>query len=55
MTYAAVFGLRSDLNLSGSQYSWAVSLFYFGQLASEYPAIYLMSRLHLVRFVGVCM
>lgn len=55
MTYAAVFGLRPDFNLSGSQYSWAVSLLYFGQLASEYPAIYLMSRLHLVRFLGVCM
>lgn len=55
INYASVFGLSEDLDLSGSQFSWAISLFYFGQLVSEYPAAYLMSRLRLKIFVGICM
>lgn len=55
INYAAVFGLSEDLKLTGSQFSWCVSLFYFGQLCSEYPAAYLMSRLPIIRFVGVTM
>lgn len=55
INYASVFGLSESLNLSNGQYSWAVSLFYFGQLVSEYPAAYLMSRFNVVRFVGICM
>lgn len=55
INYAAVFGLSEDLGLSGSQFSWAISLFYFGQLVSEYPAAYLMSRLPVTSFVGVTM
>lgn len=35
------------------QYSWCSSIFYVGQLVSEYPFIYLQSRLPLSRFVGV--
>jgi hypothetical protein len=55
INYASVFGLEDSLGLSGAQYSWAVSLFYFGQLVSEYPAAYLMSRFSVVRFIGICM
>ncbi|PWY63041.1 putative allantoate permease [Aspergillus eucalypticola CBS 122712] len=53
LSYTAVFGLRTDLNLTSSQYSWCTSLFYFGQLVSEYLAVYLMSRLPLIRVVGI--
>ena len=53
INYAAVFGLKSDLKLTGDEFSWVISLFYFGQLCSEYPAIYLMSRLPLTVYVGV--
>ncbi|KAH7361596.1 major facilitator superfamily domain-containing protein [Plectosphaerella cucumerina] len=53
INYAAVFGLSEDLNLTGSEFSWAISLFYFGQLCSEYPAAYLMSRLPITVFVGI--
>ncbi|KAF5262986.1 hypothetical protein FOXYS1_6260, partial [Fusarium oxysporum] len=53
LSYAAVFGLIDDLNLTSSQYSWCSSIFYVGQLVAEYPCIYLMSRLHLTKFVGV--
>ncbi|UDD63573.1 hypothetical protein AFCA_010834 [Aspergillus flavus] len=53
LSYAGVFGLMGDLNLTSSQYSWCSSIFYVGQLVSEYPFIYLMSRLPLTKFVGV--
>ncbi|PLB46649.1 MFS general substrate transporter [Aspergillus steynii IBT 23096] len=53
INYAAVFGLKKDLGLSGADFSWAVSLFYFGQLFSQYPAAYLMSRVRITSFVGV--
>ncbi|OHF04260.1 major facilitator superfamily transporter [Colletotrichum orchidophilum] len=53
LSYASVFGLITDLNLTSSQYSWCSSIFYVGQLVSEYPFIYLMSRFHLTKFVGV--
>ncbi|KAF5009269.1 hypothetical protein FDECE_4481 [Fusarium decemcellulare] len=52
LSYAAVFGLIEDLNLTSTQYSWCSSIFYVGQLVAEYPFIYLMSRLHLTKFVG---
>ncbi|TDZ49596.1 putative transporter [Colletotrichum trifolii] len=48
-----VFGLITDLKMTSTQYSWCSSIFYVGQLVSEYPFIYLMSRLHLTKFVGV--
>ncbi|KAK2035597.1 major facilitator superfamily transporter, partial [Colletotrichum zoysiae] len=53
LSYASVFGLITDLNLTSTQYSWCSSIFYVGQLVSEYPFIYLMSRFHLTKFVGV--
>ncbi|OAL43403.1 MFS general substrate transporter [Pyrenochaeta sp. DS3sAY3a] len=49
---AAIFGLRKDLHLTGEDFSWAISLFYLGQLVAEYLAVYLLSRLHLTRSVG---
>ena len=48
-----MFGLREDLSLDGKQFSWVVSLFYFGQLCSEYPAAYVLSRLRIPTFIGV--
>ncbi|KAF4815673.1 putative transporter [Colletotrichum siamense] len=50
---AAIFGLREDLRLTGEQFSWAVSLFYLGQLCSEYPAAFLLSRLPIALYVGI--
>ncbi|OKP12047.1 hypothetical protein PENSUB_2405 [Penicillium subrubescens] len=38
--------------MTSTQYSWSSSIFYVGQLVSEYPFIYLMSRLPLTKFVG---
>ncbi|KAJ5528695.1 hypothetical protein N7527_002088, partial [Penicillium freii] len=53
LSYAGVFGLIEDLNMTSSQYSWSSSIFYVGQLVAEYPFIHLMSRLPLTKFVGV--
>lgn len=50
---AAIFGLRDDLSLTGLEFSWAVSLFYVGQLVSEWPAMFLLSRLPITIYVGV--
>jgi hypothetical protein len=33
LSYAAIFGIRDDLQLVGTQYSWLSSIFYFGFLA----------------------
>ncbi|KAF9888053.1 hypothetical protein FE257_009318 [Aspergillus nanangensis] len=63
LSYASVFGMIEELGLHGTQFSWLGSIFYMGQLVAEFPAMYLMSRFPLARFVactvivwgGVCM
>ncbi|RGP64751.1 pantothenate transporter [Fusarium sporotrichioides] len=52
INYTSVFGLKSDLKLTDRDFSWAVSLFYVGQLVSQYPAAYILSRFHIARFIG---
>lgn len=52
INYAAIFGLKTDLKLTGDEFSWVVSLFYLGQLCSQWPAAYLLSRLPITVFVG---
>ncbi|KAK4958220.1 hypothetical protein LTR10_004646 [Elasticomyces elasticus] len=53
INYASVFGLSKTLHLSGQDFSWAVSLFYFGQLTAQFPSAYFVSRLPVTRVVGV--
>lgn len=55
LAYASVYGLITDLKLVGTQYSWTSSMFYVGQLVSELPFMYLMSRFPLSKFVGITM
>lgn len=45
-------GMKKDLNMSGSQYSWASSIFYFGYLIFELPAGRLLQFLPLGKFTG---
>jgi hypothetical protein len=33
LSYAAIFGIKDDLHLKGTEYSWLSSIFYFGFLA----------------------
>ncbi|KAM0715236.1 hypothetical protein Q7P37_008734 [Cladosporium fusiforme] len=44
LSYAAIFGLREDLNLQGQEYSWLSSSFYFGWLIWAIPSNLLMQR-----------
>lgn len=44
LNYAAVFGLREDLGLSGTEYSWAGAIFYLGYLIWEYPTGLLLQK-----------
>lgn len=46
---AAVYGMRVDANLVGSQYSWLGSIFYFGYLVMEFPANYIIHKLPVAR------
>ncbi|PVH76136.1 major facilitator superfamily transporter [Cadophora sp. DSE1049] len=43
--YAAVFNIREDTNLKGTEYSWLGSLFYLGYLVMEYPFSILLQKL----------
>lgn len=45
LSYAAIFGIREDLSLHGTQYNWLSSIFYFGFLAWAFPTNFLMQRL----------
>ncbi|KAJ4368343.1 hypothetical protein N0V83_006699 [Neocucurbitaria cava] len=50
--YAAVFDLREDTQLHGTQYSWLGSLFYLGYLFWEYPTSLLLQRLPVAKFMS---
>lgn len=45
LSYAAIFGIRDDLHLHGTQYNWLSSIFYFGFLVWAFPTNFLMQRL----------
>ena len=48
--------IREDTNLTPSQYSWLGSIVYFGYLAGEIPATFLMQRFPLARYLAImCM
>ncbi|KAL9109084.1 MAG: hypothetical protein Q9227_006175 [Pyrenula ochraceoflavens] len=52
LSYAAIFGIRDDLHLHGTQYNWLSSLFYFGFLAWAFPTNFLMQRLPIGKYLG---
>ncbi|KAH8817061.1 major facilitator superfamily domain-containing protein [Xylogone sp. PMI_703] len=53
INYATVFNMNKDLNLSGLDFSWVVTLFYFGQMAGTFLSAYFISRYNVVRVVGI--
>ncbi|RDW74803.1 hypothetical protein BP6252_05945 [Coleophoma cylindrospora] len=53
ISYAAVYGMRTDLHLVGTQYSWTNSIFYFGYMVGEIPSNYLMQKLPIGKFASV--
>ncbi|KAB8220197.1 major facilitator superfamily domain-containing protein [Aspergillus novoparasiticus] len=52
LSTAAVYGLRTDLNLKGQQYSWTSSIFYFGYLFWQYPNSIFMQKLPIGKWIG---
>ncbi|KAJ4378374.1 hypothetical protein N0V86_006075 [Didymella sp. IMI 355093] len=54
INYASAFGLQEGTNLKGQDYSWLGIIFYFGYLAGQYPAGYMLQRLPMAKFLGFC-
>ncbi|KAH7193673.1 major facilitator superfamily domain-containing protein [Fusarium flagelliforme] len=52
ISYAAVFGLITDLELTERDFSWAVSSFYIGQLISQFPTACWLSYSRIIIFIG---
>jgi Major Facilitator Superfamily len=52
LSYAAIFGIREDLKLHGTQYNWLSSIFYFGFLVWAFPTNFLMQRLPIGKYLG---
>ncbi|KAF2147307.1 uncharacterized protein K452DRAFT_5121 [Aplosporella prunicola CBS 121167] len=50
LSYASIMGIKADLDLSGDEYSWLGSVFYFGYLVWEYPTNRLLQRLPLGKY-----
>ncbi|KAF3385328.1 hypothetical protein F1880_002224 [Penicillium rolfsii] len=53
LSQAALMGVRQDLHLVGSQYSWTSGIFYFGYLFFSYPASLLMIKFPLGKYLAV--
>ncbi|KAL4871857.1 hypothetical protein BDV12DRAFT_205707 [Aspergillus spectabilis] len=51
LSQATMFNLRQDLQLEGSDYSWASAIFYFGYFAWSWPSSYLMVRLPIGKYI----
>ncbi len=51
LSYAAIFSIRDDLHLHGTQYNWLSSIFYFGFLAWAFPTNFLMQRLPIGKYL----
>ncbi|KAF5366594.1 hypothetical protein D9758_008955 [Tetrapyrgos nigripes] len=53
LSYAAIFGIKDDLHLSGSEYSWLSSVFYFGWLAWGLPSNVLMQKCPTGKYLAI--
>ncbi|KAH7374625.1 allantoate permease [Plectosphaerella cucumerina] len=52
LSYAAVFGVREDLGLTGTQFSLASALLYIGYLIWEFPTNVLLQKLPINHFMA---
>ncbi|KAL2785343.1 major facilitator superfamily domain-containing protein [Aspergillus keveii] len=53
LSYTTLMGLREDLGLAGSQYSWSSSIFYFGYLFFSPIASMLLVKFPLGKYLAV--
>lgn len=52
LSNTAIMGLRTDLHLTGEDYSWASSVFNFGYLVASGPIALLMVRFPIGKFMA---
>ncbi|KAJ5809390.1 uncharacterized protein N7503_001608 [Penicillium pulvis] len=52
INFASVYGLKTGTGLTGSDYSWLSSIFYFGYLIAQYPAGLAMQKLPVGKFLA---
>lgn len=52
LSYAAIFGIRDDLHLVGTQYNWLSSIFYFGFLVWALPTNFMLQRFPVGRYLS---
>ncbi|KAF2011400.1 MFS transporter [Aaosphaeria arxii CBS 175.79] len=53
ISYASVTGILESTHLHGNQFNWVASIFFFGQLAFEFPTIRLIQLFPLAKYVAV--
>lgn len=53
VSYASVTGIKAATGLVGDDFNWVASIFFFGQLAFEFPTIRLLQLFPLARYVSV--
>ncbi|ORY91573.1 major facilitator superfamily domain-containing protein [Leucosporidium creatinivorum] len=53
LNYGKVFGLEKGMGLSGQQFSWVASTFYFGYLVAQMPVSYLIGRFPAGKVMGI--
>ncbi|KAJ9645412.1 hypothetical protein H2204_000991 [Knufia peltigerae] len=53
LSQATLLGLRQDIHLRGSEYSWCSAVFYFGYLAWSWPSSYLIVRFPTGKYVSL--
>jgi MFS family permease len=53
LAYASVFGLITDTNLQGEEYSWLGSIVYVAQLIFQPLVAFLLVKLPIGKFTGV--
>lgn len=53
LSYAAIFGIETDLHLKGTQYSWLSAAFYFGFLFFAIPTNLLLQRFPVGKYLGI--
>lgn len=53
--YAAILGFREQLNLSGSDFSWASGIYYVGYLVASYPVAFVLIRWRVAKLIFIAM
>ncbi|KAF5356616.1 hypothetical protein D9758_008204 [Tetrapyrgos nigripes] len=53
LNYGNLFGMKADMHVNGSQFSWFASAFYLGYLVATEPAAWVLQRFHTGRVMGL--